>query len=242
MSQRSLADLRRPSPRTRAPAGGRARPRPRPTRRRTAGPTVADAARRRPGRPRRTGGSRASAPGPEGLLDARAQPRQRDRGVVHGHVAPGSAPAPPNSRDGSRTTEARVEATDDRYFGLPRKEMSPGSAASSDAIPRIDSVVAPAVRPGLAIAATSACVNETCMLNRERTPPAQRKRGSIRKQRPSGPVLLGRRDAGDRDLRGVAGRRRRGRGGACVGVGVTAGRSLLISAITSSVMSSDGSE
>src|ERR1035438_5628315 len=56
---------------------------------------------------------------------------------------------------GSSTTDARVEATDDLYLGLPRNEMSPGTADSSEAIPRIDSVVAPAVFLGFAIAAIS---------------------------------------------------------------------------------------
>jgi hypothetical protein len=56
--------------------------------------------------------------------------------------------------------------------------MSPGTAEPSEAIPRIVSVVAPVVLLGQAIAATSAWVKETCMGYTQRTPPAQRKRGS----------------------------------------------------------------
>ena len=106
-------------------------------------------------------------------------------------------------------------------------------------MPRMDSVVEPSVLEGRVIEAISAWENETCMGPRQRTPLAQRKRGSAQKLgAPGGPmsyllgVMPGTVMLGESLAAGAAG---------AAAVGVTAGASLFSSADTSSVMSRLGS-
>ena len=57
----------------------------------------------------------------------------------------------------------RCRATSALYFGLPRKDRSPGRAVPSAEMPRIVAVVAPRAARGCTMAAISSGVNESCM-------------------------------------------------------------------------------
>ena len=110
-------------------------------------------------------------------------------------------------------TEARLEATAALYFALPRNVMSPGWADPREATPVTAPVVEPSVRVGRAIAAISACVNDTFMAYKTKNPACSTQAGFDLKSKALGrPCYLLGVDAGDRDLRRVAGGRGRRRG------------------------------